>query len=221
MSASAAHPAARAAAPPARERRPLRVAVGRVASTVGLILVLTIAVLMLLPSLLGYHRYVIVSGSMEPAIPTGSVVYDKTVPVAELEVGDVITFLPPPEYGVTRPVTHRIIEITAAPAEQRDQAAAGRMFRTKGDANEDPDRWIMMLDQPGQDRVEHHVPYVGYVYSWLNERWVQLLVIGLPALLIMIAIVRALWREAGAAVIEEQEAEAREDAGPVEQEVQG
>lgn len=221
MSASTAPPAAGVVAPPARERRPLRVAVGRVASTVGLILVLALAALMLVPSLLGYHRYVIVSGSMEPAIPTGSVVYDKTVPVAELEVRDVITFLPPPEYGVTRPVTHRIIEITAAPPDQRDQAAAGRMFRTKGDANEDPDPWIMMLDQAGQDRVEHHVPYVGYVYGWLNERWVQLLVIGLPALLIMIAIVRALWHEAGEAVIEAQEVEASKDADPVEQAVQG
>jgi signal peptidase len=221
VSASAAHPAAQPVAPPSLERRPLRQVVGRVASTVGLILVLTLAMLMLLPSLLGFHRYVIVSGSMEPAIPVGSVVYDKAVPVAELAVGDVITFMPPPEYGIKSPVTHRIYEISAAPPLLSIHAAAGRMLRTKGDANEDPDPWRMLLNQTDQDRVEHHLPYVGYVYMWLNRRWVQLLVIGLPALVITILVARALWREAGEAVIEERKAKARGNAGPVEHGAQG
>jgi signal peptidase len=183
-----------------------------VASTVGLVLVLTLALLMLLPSLLGYHRYVIVSGSMEPTIPTGSVVYDKDIPVADLVVGDVITFVPPPEFAITSPVTHRIFEIAEAPDAQKDEAAAGRTFRTKGDANEDPDPWKMVLQHPTQDRVEQHLPYVGYVYLWLSKRWVQLLVIGLPALLIAIIICRALWSEAGYAVVEERAAKAREQA---------
>ena len=210
MSASAAHPATpRGDQAAARKRRPLRAVVGKVASAVGLAIVLTLAFLMLLPSLLGYHRYVIISGSMEPAIPTGSVVYDKDVPVEDLEVGDVITFVPPPEYDITTPVTHRIVEISAAPEDQKEKAAAGRMFRTKGDANEDPDPWRMVLDHPTQDRVEHHLPYLGYVYQWLSKRWVQLLVIGLPALVIGFLICRALWIEAGYAVAEEREAKAR------------
>ena len=190
-------------------RQPLPVSIGRVASTVGLVLVLLIALLMILPSLLGFHRYVITSGSMEPAIPTGSVVYDKDFPVADLEVGDVITFVPPPEYDIETPVTHRIVEISAAPEDQKEKAAAGRLFRTKGDANEARDPWLMVLDQPTQDRVEHHVPYMGYVYQWLNKRWVQLLAIGLPALAIAVVIARALWREAGYAVRRERDARAR------------
>jgi signal peptidase len=221
VSASTAHPAAQPVAPPSLERRPLRQVVGRVASTVGLILVLTLAMLMLLPSLLGFHRYVIISGSMEPTIPVGSVVYDKAVPVAELAVGDVITFVPPPDYGIESPVTHRIFEISAAPPLERAHAAAGRMLRTKGDANEDPDPWRILLNQTDQDRVEHHLSYLGYLYMWLSRRWVQLLVIGLPALMITIAIARALWQEAGEAVIEERKGKAREDAGPVEQGAQG
>ena len=178
--------------------------IGRIASTVGLVLVVGLALLMLLPTLLGFHRYVIVSGSMEPAIPTGSVVYDKDIPVEDLAVGDVITFVPPPEYGLTTPVTHRIVEITDAPKDQKEKAAAGRMFRTKGDANETPDPWLMVLKQPTQDKVEHHLPYLGYVYMWLSKRWVQIVIIGLPALLITIVLGRALWREAGRAVVEER-----------------
>ena len=193
-------------------RQPLPVSIGRVASTVGLVIVLVIAVLMILPSLLGFHRYVITSGSMEPAIPTGAVVYDRDVPVADLEVGDVITFVPPPEYDIDTPVTHRIVEISAAPEDQREKATAGRMFRTKGDANEARDPWLMVLDQPTQDRVEHHVPYMGYVYQWLSRRWVQLLAIGLPALAIAVVIARALWREAGHAVRRERAARARKGA---------
>lgn len=174
---------------------------------------LGLAFLMLLPSLLGYHRYVIVSGSMEPAIPTWSVVYDKDVPVEELQIGDVITFVPPPEYNVTLPVTHRIVEISSAP-KGAEEAAAGRLFRTKGDANETTDPWLMMLDRPTQDRVEHHLPYLGHIYRALSRRWVQLVFLGLPALVIAIAIFRALWIEAGAGVREERRARAQAEDGP-------
>ena len=66
----------------------------------------------------------IVSGSMEPAIPTGSVVYDEVVPVEDLEVGDVITFVPPPEYGIAEPVTHRIVEIGRTPPAARPPASS-------------------------------------------------------------------------------------------------
>jgi signal peptidase len=52
--------------------------------------------------------------------------------------------------------------------------------RTKGDANEAPDAWTAVLNGPDQARVEHHIPYLGYVYMALSNRWVQLLVIGLP-----------------------------------------
>ena len=209
MSAAVAPPHAGAAEPVRRERKPLRHVVGRVASTIGLVLVVSIAALMLVPSILGYHRYVIISGSMEPAIPTGSIVYDKAVPVDDLKVGDVITFLPPPEYGLAYPVTHRIHEIGKAPANQQDAAAAGRTFRTKGDANPAPDPWTIILHSDHQDRVEHHIPKLGYVYEWLSQRWVQILVFGIPALIIGIIIIRALWKEAGYAVVEEREAKRR------------
>jgi signal peptidase I len=178
--------------------------VGRVLSTIGLIFVLTVAGLMLVPTLLGYSRYVIVSGSMEPTIGTGSVVYDKPVPVGDLKKGDIITFVPPPEFEIDMPVTHRIAEIsTAAPGTEvnGEKVPSGtRVFRTKGDANEDLDAWKMVLDQPEQARVEHHIEYLGYVYGFLSHRWVQLLLIGLPALGIGVWIVIALWREAGESV---------------------
>lgn len=170
-------------------------------SIFGVLCTVLLAATMLVPTLLGYHRYVIISGSMEPGIGTGSVVYAKPVPAEDLEVGDIITFVPPPEYDIKDPITHRIYEITVPDSgEQKGQ----RVFRTKGDANNSPDAWRMTLDKDVQDRVEGHIEKVGYFYMALSNRWVQLLVIGLPALLIAVAVARALWREAGEAVKREQ-----------------
>jgi signal peptidase I len=168
---------------------------GRVLSTIGLILVLTVAGLMLVPTLLGYDRYVIVSGSMVPTIGIGSVVYDKPVPIGDLEKVDM-------------PVTHRIVEISkTAPGTEVDgkEVPAGTLqFRTKGDANDDVDPWKMVPDQAELGRVEHHIEYLGYVYGFLSNRWVQLLLIGLPALAIGVWIVIALWHEAGESVRRER-----------------
>ncbi len=185
-----------------RSRQRLR-SVATVLSVVALVVAAVLAVLMVLPTLLGFERYVIISGSMDPTIPTGSVVYDEVVPVADLEVGDIITFVPPPEYGVDEPVTHRIVEIGTAP---EDTSTAGQpLFHTKGDANESRDAWAMVLDAPEQARVKYHLPYVGYVYLFLSNRTVQLLLIGLPALAIATLMVVTLWRVSGQAVLEERQ----------------
>src|SRR5207342_3785922 len=134
------------------------------------IIISRVMIEMVLPTLLGYELYVIVSGSMEPTIPVGAVVYDEVVPVDDLEPGDVITFVPPPEYGIDDPVTHRIIKISIA-GENTSHPGA-RLFQTKGDANNDPDAWEMVLNGPEQARYVRHIPYVGYVYMALHVRWV-------------------------------------------------
>ena len=176
--------------------------------TTAMILACVLALLMVIPTLLGFERYVIVSGSMEPTIPTGSVVYDEVVPLEEIEVGDIITFVPPPEYDIEDPVTHRVVQITHVEA-TGDQPAQ-LVFRTKGDNNPDLDPWRMVLDGPKQARVVHHIPYVGYVYMALQVRWVQVLVIVIPAILLIVYIVVTLWRASGDAVLEERAEAAQE-----------
>lgn len=170
--------------------------------TAAMVGALVLAAFMVLPTLMGYERYVIISGSMEPTIPVGSVVYDEVVPVKDLVVGDVITFVPPAEFGVDDPVTHRIVQISKAGQDTSQPGA--RLFRTKGDNNEDVDPWRMVLDGPDQARVAKHVPYVGYFYMALQVRWVQLLVIIIPALALTAYIVFTLWRVSGQAVLDEK-----------------
>jgi signal peptidase I len=152
---------------------------------------LALAGLMLLPGLIGYERYVITSGSMTGAYDRGSIVFDEVVPVADLRVGDVITYTPPPQSGPSGMITHRIYSIGTD--------SLGRpLFRTKGDANESPDPWTFTLDEPTQARVAFHVKHVGYLFAALAIRPVRLLVIGLPALLLAFGILAVLRREAHA-----------------------
>ena len=147
------------------------------------------AAVMLLPAIFGLQRYVITGGSMEGSISRGSIVFDEPVPVEELEVGDVITYVPPAGENGGGFVTHRIVSIT-----ERDGESA---LRTKGDANEYVDPWTFSLPESTQARVEMSIPLLGYPIAALGIREVRMALIGLPALLIALGTGAHLWRESG------------------------
>ncbi|HKE78394.1 MAG TPA: signal peptidase I [Solirubrobacteraceae bacterium] len=146
---------------------------------------LVLALVVLVPALLGFQRYVITSGSMTGTYDRGSLVFDRVVPTASLRAGDVITFQPPGHAGL---VTHRIASVRTV----RGQ----RVFTTKGDANRAPDAWgAISLANAKQARVAFHVPYVGFGLAALSERRVRMLIIGLPAMLIALSTLAGLWRD--------------------------
>lgn len=143
-----------------------------------LLLAATLAgVAYILPAVLGYQRYVLTGGSMTGTYDKGSLVFEQEVPVRDLDVGDVITYLPPADSGVTTLVTHRIHAITRA-------EGGGRLFVTKGDANPDVDPWKFQLTARTQPVARFGVPHVGWVLIALADRQVRMLVIGVPASLI-------------------------------------
>jgi hypothetical protein len=113
------------------------------------------------------------------------------VATSELEIGDAITYAPPPGTSSHDLVTHRIVAI-------RRDADGERVYRTKGDYNHDPDPWRFRLAAATQDRVSGHVPYVGFVFAALAIRKLRMALIGGPALLAAFVVVLGLWREAGA-----------------------
>jgi signal peptidase I len=160
------------------------------AVNVLLVIGVALTLLIVLPAILGYQRYVIDGHSMETAIPFASMAYDETVNVADLKVGDVITFKPPPEFSVENLVTHRIYSITTLDSGKR-------AFQTKGDNNDAKDPWTMTLDKSVQPRVAFHIPWVGYIYIALSHWWVRFVLIVVPLLASAIWIVVILWREAG------------------------
>lgn len=146
--------------------------------------------LLVVPGLLGFQRYVLTGGSMEPTLHRGSLVFDRVTPVDRLAVGDVITYLPP---GHSRPLSHRIVMATTGPGGER-------VFMTRGDANASADPWRFSLDSPEQARVVFSVPAAGYPLWLLGSPLSRLLLIGAPAVLIAFFTARKLWRDGGALV---------------------
>lgn len=189
------------------DSRPTRHPLRRLAGWALTSVVLVLAGLMLVPTALGYGRYVLVSGSMTGTYDTGSVVYTKDQPVSSLRVGQIITYAPPAGSSPQRLVTHRIVA-------RRIQD--GRIvLRTKGDANQSADPWTFTLRDTKQAVVRFGVPYVGYAVSAFADRQVRMLVVGVPAALIALMALVGLFREAAREAREEREGKERdEDAGP-------
>ena len=92
--------------------------------TLLLVLLIAACVPLTVPRMLGYALYTVVSGSMEPAIPTGSLVYVEHVAPEDIEEGDVIAFYD--AVDVASVITHRVVTNSTVMGE----------FVTKGDANE-------------------------------------------------------------------------------------
>jgi signal peptidase len=164
--------------------------VTRLPGSLALLALTAIGLLMLVPPLLGYERYVIEGGSMGGAVPRGSIAYAEVVPTERIRVGDVITYRPP---GATRLVTHRVAWIGRTPNGQR-------LYRTKGDMNPSADRWTFTLPDRMQARVALHVPLAGYALQALAVRPVRRVVIGGPALLIAFAAFATAARQRGRAL---------------------
>ena len=160
----------------------------RLLATLALATLVALGAAMFVPAMFGLERFVIVGSSMSGTIDRGSIVYDDVVPTAALHVGDVITYHPPPGARVDELVTHRIVWAG------HDRHGV-RAFRTKGDANRTADPWRFTLDRRTQARVAVHIPYVGYVLSALSVRWLRMLVIGGPALLVALTSLAGLWRD--------------------------
>lgn len=131
----------------------------------GIIAAIALLLIISVLPITGNIKFMIVqSGSMEPAIKTGSIVMTK--PASEYKVGDVITFGP---YSRTKaPTTHRIYEIQ------------GGTYITKGDKNNAPDtKPVTKREIIG--KVVFDVPYLGYVINFVRQPLGFVLVLVFPA----------------------------------------
>ncbi|QIG39049.1 signal peptidase I [Microbacterium sp. 4R-513] len=122
-------------------------ALGNAAVVIAAVIACVVAALMFVPGLLGYDRYVITGGSMSGTFERGSLTLEQQVPVSELRAGDIITYLPPAESGISELVTHRIVSIEPNP-----DGSDSLVFQTKGDANESIDPWTFTLADTVQPR---------------------------------------------------------------------
>ena len=146
-------------------------------------LVLVLAILLVGVRLVGIQPYTVLSGSMEPTYPVGSMIYVTSIEPEELEVGDPVTFY----LGGTTVATHRIIEILPDPLNP-----AARYFRTQGDANSTPDsepfHSSRLIGKP-----VFNVPYLGYLSTYIQQQPGRTVALGSCTVLLIAAILPGVW----------------------------
>ena len=164
------------------------VRVAKVTEYAGIVLVvllMTMVVLALLAPHFGWRADTVLSGSMEPALPVGCVQVTKPVDPEDIKVGDIITFRSPTTGQL---MSHRVAAV---------QVDESYQFRTKGDANEDVDPYLI----PSQNvvgRVCFKVAHVGYVVEYLKTP-IGFILLGLVGIALIVAEVSTMlevrWKE--------------------------
>lgn len=147
----------------APERGPFVAALRAIAGGVSigiLLLVLGLGVLVVgIPAAIGGTPLTILTGSMSPNLPPGTLVVVKPTPVDEIGVGDVLTFQL--ESGKPTLVTHRVV------ARMTDSSSGEMRFVTQGDANNTADAAPVMPVQI-KGTVWYAVPWLGWANQAVN-----------------------------------------------------
>lgn len=147
-----------------------------------MVVIATLLIISIFPISGNFQVKTVLSGSMEPAIKTGSIIVIK--PVKEYKIGDVICF------GLISktktPITHRILDI--------EIAQGIPSYVTKGDANNIEDtRAVKEADIIG--KVLFSVPYVGYLINTAQKPFGFLLLIIIPAVVVIVDEIRKIFQE--------------------------
>ncbi|WP_164743430.1 signal peptidase I [Microbacterium sulfonylureivorans] len=137
----------------------------------ALVALLAIAVV-IVPLVTGSKPYTVLTGSMAPQYPPGTLVIVTPVDISEIDLGDVVTYQL--ESGKPAVVTHRVAAVGAA-------ADGEPLLITRGDANDaddpDPVRPVQVVG-----RLWYAVPYVGWINNVVTgeaRAWALPIVVGL------------------------------------------
>jgi signal peptidase len=118
-----------------------------------------------------YKIFTVQSGSMEPAIHTGSLIFVK--PLADYSVGDIVT---KKTDDPKMTVTHRVVT--------KEEIDGQTVFETKGDANDSSDG-----EKFGKDMIIGKkfltIPFLGYLTSYAKTQAGIILIIIIPAIIII------------------------------------
>lgn len=171
-----------------KEKKPIYKTILTVIGNAVLIFLIIIGVSIafsMLPIKNNYQVLTVMSGSMKPNIPVGSVIVIK--PQTTYIPGDVITFKTPASTKKNDYTTHRIVEVS--------NSDGVITFVTKGDANEDSDReYIEKENIIGKELFA--ISLVGYLIGYIKTLPGLVLIIIIPAVIIVYEEVRKIHREA-------------------------
>ena len=137
-------------------------------------LILFVLVLLVLSPLLPTKEYIsthiVSTGSMEPAINTGSIAFS-TLKSEEINKGDIIVFSSPENSEIT--IIHRVKDIQ------------GEEYITKGDNNESEDNWTVFQSNI-KGEVLFSISYLGYAVEWMKTTTGFITLLVLPGLILAI-----------------------------------
>ena len=150
-----------------------------VLGTLLLIVVIILCVPLTVPRALGYIPYTVVSGSMEPAISTGSLVYVRYVEPETILADEVIAYYGGRDQDAV--VTHRVVE----------NQISRREFITKGDANAENDMLPVSYHYL-LGRREAKIPVLGSVAQILTVREGKFVVLGIIGFAVVLHLIAAI-----------------------------
>ena len=175
------------------------------------ILIIVVSVLALLsvimakpgqaPNFFGYSLFRVMTGSMEPTIPTNSLIVVKRAEAQELAVGDVITFYSRDPSLLGEPNTHRIIRF--------EEDEGRQLIITKGDANNIEDRFPTQAEDL-IGKVVFSSLFLGRLVKLISNPLVFIPLILIPLVLMLLRSVFDGISAAKKLVKEEEEAAVRE-----------
>lgn len=166
-------------------RRPVRTAALLILDVAVTAAILALVALGIGPHVYEYRTLTMLTASMRPHYPPGSVVVVTPTPASSLVPGDVITFHAPTEDR--RVVTHRVTAVEHDGSQVR--------VVTKGDANNADDPWgEFVINGSTVWKARGAVPLVGHAVAHLRRPEVQFVMTrGLPLLLLGWLLV-SVWR---------------------------
>lgn len=125
-----------------------------------LFLIVVAAAVIVAPALTKSTPYTILTSSMEPTYPAGTLVIVRPVPMEDIRIGTVVTYQL--ESGEAELVTHRVVAVN-----QPNLPGGEPTFVTKGDANSVPDAEPVQYVQV-RGEVWYSVPYIGWINNFVN-----------------------------------------------------
>jgi len=122
------------------------------------LVVLVGALVIVIPAIAGAMPLTVLTSSMEPKLPPGTLIVVKPIATNDITIGDVVTYQI--ESGKAGVITHRVTGIT-------NSSDGTRTFTLKGDNNAVADE-PQILPVQIQGKLWYSVPWIGYVSNFVN-----------------------------------------------------
>ena len=113
-------------------------------------ILLIIYLLIFIPSLWGKKPLVVISGSMEPTLKVGGILYYEKIDLNDFDEGDILVYQTKEHI-----ISHRIVDITE------------NGFITKGDVNNTVDNYLITNNQILGRGTNWSIPFIGYYADYV------------------------------------------------------